>query len=41
MNFDKINLMSLRAEEEEPEAPVPENPIEKMMGGMMFDKKIS
>jgi ATP-dependent Clp protease protease subunit len=39
MNFDKINLMSLRAEEEEPEAPVPENPIEKMMGGMMFDKK--
>jgi len=39
MNFDKINLMSLRAEEEEPEAPVPESPIEKMMGGMMFDKK--
>ena len=39
MNFDKINLMSLKAQEEEPEVPVPENPIEKMMGGMMFDKK--
>jgi ATP-dependent Clp protease protease subunit len=39
MNFDKINLISLKAEEEEPEVPVPENPIEKMMGGMMFDKK--
>src|SRR6185437_8357192 len=40
MNFYKNNLMSIRAEEEEePEVPVPENPIEKMMGGMMFDKK--
>ena len=39
MNFDKINLISLKAEEEEPEVPVPENPIEKMMGGMLFDKK--
>jgi len=26
-------------QEEEPESPTPENPIEKMMGGMMFDKK--
>lgn len=39
MNFYKNNLMAVKAEEEEPEAPVPENPIEKMMGGMMFDKK--
>jgi len=40
MNFYKNNLMSIRAEEEEePEVPVPENPIEKIMGGMMFDKK--
>ncbi|MEO8852597.1 MAG: ATP-dependent Clp protease proteolytic subunit [Ginsengibacter sp.] len=37
MNFYKNNLR--RFEQEEPEAPVPENPIEKMMGGMMFDKK--
>ena len=26
-------------EEEEPEKSLPENPMEKMMGGMMFDKK--
>jgi len=26
-------------EEEEPEKSTPENPMEKMMGGMMFDKK--
>jgi len=39
MNFYKNNLMRIKAEEEEPEVPVPENPIEKMMGGMMFDKK--
>ncbi len=39
MNFYKNNLMNITAEEEEPEVPVPENPIEKMMGGMMFDKK--
>ncbi len=39
MNFYKNNLMRFSAEEEEPEVPVPENPIEKMMGGMMFDKK--
>ncbi|MGN6531677.1 MAG: ClpP family protease [Ginsengibacter sp.] len=39
MNFYKNNLMNISAQEEEPETPVPENPIEKMMGGMMFDKK--
>ncbi len=39
MNFYKNNLMSIKAEEEEPEVPVPENPMEKIMGGMMFDKK--
>src|SRR6185312_14042731 len=39
MNFYKDNLMSIKAEEEEPEVPVPENPMEKIMGGMMFDKK--
>jgi ATP-dependent Clp protease, protease subunit len=39
MNFFKNSLMSILGEEEEPEVPVPENPIEKMMGGMMFDKK--
>lgn len=37
MNFYKNNLR--RFEQEEPEVPSPENPIEKMMGGMMFDKK--
>lgn len=37
MNFYKNNLK--RFEQEEPEVPAPENPIEKMMGGMMFDKK--
>ncbi|HEY5391056.1 MAG TPA: ATP-dependent Clp protease proteolytic subunit, partial [Hanamia sp.] len=37
MNFYKNNLR--RFEQEEPEVPAPENPIEKMMGGMMFDKK--
>ncbi|MEO8962823.1 MAG: ATP-dependent Clp protease proteolytic subunit [Ginsengibacter sp.] len=26
-------------QEDEPELPVPENPLEKMMGGVMFDKK--
>lgn len=35
MNF--YNKQWNRMEEEEPE--VPENPMEKMMGGMMFDKK--
>jgi ATP-dependent Clp protease protease subunit len=38
MNFYKNNLNRF-AEEEEPEVAAPENPIEKMMGGMMFDKK--
>ena len=41
MNFYKNNLT--RFEEEEPETPIPENPMEnpmeKMMGGLMFDKK--
>ncbi|HEU5366216.1 MAG TPA: ATP-dependent Clp protease proteolytic subunit [Hanamia sp.] len=31
--------MNITAGEEEPEVQVPESPIEKMMGGMMFDKK--
>jgi ATP-dependent Clp protease protease subunit len=39
MNFYKNNLMNITAGEEEPEVQVPESPIEKMMGGMMFDKK--
>jgi ATP-dependent Clp protease, protease subunit len=39
MNFYKNNLSRFAEEEEEPEVAVPENPIEKMMGGMMFDKK--
>ena len=38
MNFYKNNL-TLFEQEEEPEVAAPENPIEKMMGGMMFDKK--
>ncbi len=38
MNFYKNNL-AVFAQEEEPEVAVPDNPIEKMMGGMMFDKK--
>ncbi len=34
------NISSTRfEEEEEPEKQAPENPMEKMMGGMMFDKK--
>jgi ATP-dependent Clp protease, protease subunit len=37
MNFYKNNLT--RFEEDEPEVAVPENPLEKMMDGMMFDKK--
>ena len=37
MNFYKNNLA--RFAEEEPEVAVPENPIERMMDGMMFDKK--
>jgi len=38
-----MNLYSTKAtrfeEEEEPEKSAPENPMEKMMGGMVFDKK--
>ncbi len=30
---------STRFEEDEPEKSLPENPMEKMMGGMVFDKK--
>jgi len=39
MNLYKRNLTSIRYEEEEPEKSLPENPMEKMMGGMVFDKK--
>jgi ATP-dependent Clp protease protease subunit len=39
MNFYKNNIIRFKGEEEEPEIMVPENPMEKMMGGMMFDKK--
>jgi ATP-dependent Clp protease protease subunit len=39
MNFYKNDLTRFAAEEEEPEVAVPENPMEKMIGGMMFDKK--
>jgi ATP-dependent Clp protease protease subunit len=40
MNFYKNNIIRFKGEEEEePEINVPENPMEKMMGGMMFDKK--
>ncbi len=38
MNFYKNNL-NLITQEDEPERAVPENPMEKMIGGMMFDKK--
>ena len=38
MNFYKNNLTRFE-QDEETEAPIPEIPIEKMMGGMMFDKK--
>ncbi len=38
MNFYKNNLTRFE-QEEEPEVAAPENPIEKMMGGMVFDKK--
>ncbi len=38
MNLYKNNSRRFE-EEEEPEKAVPENPMEKMMGGMMFDKK--
>ena len=39
MIFYNNNNFSRFAEEEEPEMPATENPMEKMMGGMMFDKK--
>lgn len=38
MNFYKNNLTRFD-QEEEPEVETPESPIEKIMGGMMFDKK--
>ena len=38
MNLIK-NIGRFKEEEEEPEVTIPENPIEKMLGGMMFDKK--
>ncbi len=38
MNFYKNNLTRFD-QEEEPEVEMPESPIEKMMGGMVFDKK--
>ena len=38
MNLYKKNSTRFE-EEEEPEKSLPENPMEKMMGGMMFDKK--
>jgi len=38
MNLYKKNLTRFE-EEEEPEKSLPENPMEKIMGGMMFDKK--
>ncbi len=38
MNFYNKQFIRLEEEEEEPKE-IPENPMEKMMGGMMFDKK--
>ena len=38
MNLYKKNSIRFE-EEEEPEKSLPENPMEKMMGGMVFDKK--
>jgi len=38
MNLYKNNIKRFE-QEEEPEVSVPENPMEKMMGGIMFDKK--
>jgi ATP-dependent Clp protease protease subunit len=35
----KINLSHIRQDEETPEVPMPEIPMEKMMSGWMFDKK--
>ncbi len=38
MNLYKTNIFRAQEEEDEPKES-PENPMEKMMGGMMFDKK--
>ena len=38
MNFYNKQFIRMEEEEEEPKS-TPENPMEKMMGGMMFDKK--
>ena len=38
MNLYKTNIFRAEDEEDEPKE-TPENPMEKMMGGMMFDKK--
>ena len=37
--YNNNNFNRFAEEEEEPEVPAAENPMEKMMGGMMFDKK--
>lgn len=39
MNLYNTNIRRFEDEEDEPEKTLPENPMEKMMGGMMFDKK--
>ena len=39
MNLYKTNIFRSEDEEDEPVKETPENPMEKMMGGMMFDKK--
>ncbi|MEO9022436.1 MAG: ATP-dependent Clp protease proteolytic subunit [Ginsengibacter sp.] len=39
MTFYKNNNVTRFDQEDEPEVAVPENPMEKMMGGLMFDKK--
>ena len=38
MNFYNKQFITMEEEEDEPKS-TPENPMEKMMGGMMFDKK--
>ena len=37
--YNNNNFNRFSEEEEEPEVPAADNPMEKMMGGMMFDKK--
>lgn len=39
MNYTKNDLIRFEGEEEEPEAPSIEIPMEKIMGSMIFDKK--